>query len=591
MPIYSAPTKDTLFLLSEWLKVHERADIPGYDELTPDFVETVVSAMARFAENVTFPINAAGDREGCSFSDGEVTTPSGFKEAYRQYRDDGWFGLAAPQRYGGLDLPMVLASGATECLAASNPTFGMYVGTNKHATVLLRKGASEAQMDTYVPRLATGEWTATMVMTESGAGSDLGLMRAQAVEQPDGTYRISGTKIFISSGEHDLTSNIVHLVLAKIPGGPAGSKGISLFIVPKFLHADDGTLGERNGVWCESIEEKMGQHGSATCTLRFNRAVGYLVGAPHEGLRPMFEMMNATRISIGMQVTGIADVAYQNAVAYCRERKQGRSAGSGLSADEAEPIIAHPDVRRMLMICRSFSEGARALCLWTSLNLDVAERHADADTRRRHADLVAFLTPIIKGYLSDVAEEVTSTAMQCFGGYGYIVETGVEQYLRDVRVTRIYEGTSGMQALDLVGRKLLALRGAGLRVLMQRIQRHLDRAEPLEPMREFNAALRSTSRDLAEASEWIGSHADRDAHTVGGAASHYLALAGVAVLTFVWCRLALACVTDDADAPIRRDKLATGRFFIEQFSPDTGPLLAKIRSGCDATMALDAESF
>jgi len=591
MPSYSAPINESKFLLCDWLKVHEIEDMPGFDELTPEFVESILSAMARFTETVTFPINMSGDRQGCSFSDGEVTTPDGFKQAYQRYRDDGWFGLSTPAEYNGMGLPMVLANAATEYMVASNPGFGMFVGMNETASKLLLNAASTAQKETYLPRFGSGEWSATMVMTEANAGSDLGLMRTRATEQDDGSFRIAGTKIFISSGEHDLSENIIHLVLAKIPGGPDGSKGISLFIVPKFLVNEDGSLGAHNNVHCESIEEKMGLHGSATCTMRYDDAIGHLVGKKHEGLRPMFEMMNATRVFVGMQATGNANLSYQNAANYCKERSQGRSPGSQMSANEAEAIIVHPDVRRMLMFCKSFSEGARAFCLWASLHLDISERHPDAEVRDRHATLAAFLTPIVKGYISDMAERSTSTALQCFGGHGYIVETGVEQYLRDVRVTRIYEGTSGIQAMDLVGRKLLALGGAGLHVLLEEVESHIEDCESISAMKEFNDALRSVTGDLSAASQWFATNANKDLDNIGATATHYLEMAGIVVLTFMWSQMALECLRKDTESLFRRQKIVTGRYFIQQFCPDTKALLQKIQYGCGATMELEPESF
>jgi len=591
MPSYGAPVNESKFLLCDWLKVHERDDVPGFDELTPELVQSILSAMARYAENVTFPINMSGDRQGCSFSNGEVTTPDGFRQAYQQYRDDGWFGLTTPIEYGGMGLPMVLANAATEYMVASNPGFGMFVGMNETASILLLSCASTAQKETYLPRFCSGEWSATMVMTETNAGSDLGLMRARAIEQDDGSFRITGTKMFISSGEHDLSENIIHLVLAKIPGGPDGSKGISLFIVPKFLVNEDDSLGARNNVHCQSIEEKMGLHGSATCTMQFDDAIGHLVGKAHDGLRPMFEMMNATRIFVGMQATGNANLSYQNAASYCKERTQGRSYRSQMSANEAEAIIVHPDVRRMLMFCKSFSEGARAFCLWTSMHFDISKRHVDADVRHRHAALVAFLTPIVKGYISDVAERSTSTALQCFGGHGYIVETGVEQYLRDVRVTRIYEGTSGIHAMDLVARKLLAVDGAGLHVLFEEIESHIDDCESIDAMTEFNDALRSVTRDLSAASQWFAKNATKDLDNIGATAAHYLEMAGIVALTFVWSQMALECLKNDTESEFRQGKVATGRYFIQQFCPDTKALLQKVQYGCGATMALDYESF
>jgi len=591
MPTYAAPTRDINFLLNEWLDLQQYSDMAGFEDVTPEFTETVVESMGRFAENVTFPLNMSGDRQGCRWKDGEVTAPDGFKEAYQQFSEDGWFSLSSEPEYGGQGLPAVLGLAVTEMLISSNVSFSMFTGLNKGAMDILEQFGSIKQKELFLPRLNTGEWNATMDLTEGNAGTDLGLMRTRAEPQPDGSFHIYGSKIFISSGEHDLADNIIHMVLAKIPGGPSGSKGISLFIVPKYHINPDGSAGEKNAVFCDSIEEKLGLHGSATCAISYEAAVGQLVGKEHDGMRAMFAMMNTTRLFVGLQALALSEVSYQNAADYARERLQGRIPGSANPPGQPDRIIKHPDVRRMLMFCKSFTEGARALCYWTGVQLDVSKKHANAETRKEAAELVALLTPVVKAYTTDMAEITTSTALQCFGGHGYIVETGMEQYLRDVRIGRIFEGANGVQAMDLVGRKLLATGGAGLNILLARITDFIESHKHNEVLGTFIVPLQKGLCNLEQASQWIFENAMERPENVGSVASNYLALLGTVSVGFMWSLIALKCTEHNTEKPFYQNKIKTGRFFLEQMIPDTAAHLARIEAGADTVMALDEEAF
>ncbi|MCG8693835.1 MAG: acyl-CoA dehydrogenase family protein, partial [Minwuiales bacterium] len=455
MPTYEAPIEDFKFVLHELLQIERYSNLPGFEEATPDLVDAILEEGGKFMSEVVAPLNQVGDSEGCTWNDGEVTTPTGFKEAYKAYCEAGWGGLTAEPDYGGQGLPHVIGFAFNEMGSAANQSFSMYPGLSHGAYEAILAHGTEEQKQTYLPKIVEGTWTGTMNLTEPHCGTDLGLMRTKAEPQDDGSYSVTGTKIFISAGEHDMSENIIHLVLAKIPGGPEGIRGVSLFIVPKFLINDDGSLGERNAVKCGSIEHKMGIHGNSTCVMNYDGAVGYLIGEPHRGMRAMFTMMNAARLGVGIQGLSQSVVAYQNAVTYAKDRVQGRSI-SGAKAPEkaADPIIVHPDVRRMLMTIRAFNEGARALALWTGLNIDFAHKHPDPQARKDAEDLVALITPMIKSYLTDMGYECATMAQQVYGGHGYIKEWGMEQFVRDARSTQIYEGANGIQALDLVGRKL-----------------------------------------------------------------------------------------------------------------------------------------
>ena len=455
MATYTAPLADMRFVLNDLLGEEQIGDLPGADEVTPDLVDAILEEAAKVCEGLLFPLNRSGDEEGCHFENGVVRTPEGFKEAYRTFTEGGWTSLACDTEHGGQGLPETINTLVEEMICSANLSFGIYPGLSRGVYLALKAFGSEALKETYLPRLADGTWSGTMCLTESQCGTDLGLLNTRATPGDDGAYTITGTKIFISAGEHDLTENIIHLVLARTPDAPEGTRGISLFLVPKVSVAGDGSLGPANGVACGSIEHKMGIHGSSTCVINFDDATGFLVGDLNKGMRAMFVMMNTARLAVGIQGLGLAEAAYQGAAAYARERLQGRSLGGPKCPDKpADPIIVHPDVRRMLLTMRAYVEGARALGAWVSLHMDVAARHADADRRRQSQDLVELLTPVVKALFTDIGFEAGNLAMQVFGGHGYIREHGIEQYVRDARITQIYEGTNGIQALDLVGRKL-----------------------------------------------------------------------------------------------------------------------------------------
>ncbi len=475
MPSYKAPVDDVMFLLNDVFHVERYNNLPGFAEATPDLVEAVLGEAAKFCETVLTPLNRIGDKEGCRrHPDGSVTTPAGFKAAHKQFTEGGWLGLAAPTEFGGQGLPTVIAQAVSEFVCSANMAFSMYSGLTQGAVAALFTHADAAQKALYLPKLISGEWAGTMNLTEPQCGTDLGLIRTRAAPQADGSYKITGTKIFISAGEHDLTSNIVHLVLARIEGAPEGTRGISLFIVPKFLPAGDGGVGARNTVSCGSIEEKMGIHGNATCVMNYDGATGWLVGEANRGLQAMFVMMNEARLNVGLQGLALSEVAYQNAAAYAKERLAGRAlTGAKFPDKPADPIIVHPDVRRMLMTIRAFNEAARALVLWTALKTDIAQRSQDAGEREAADDHLGLMTPVIKGVLTDQGFANTVAAQQVFGGHGYIAEHGMEQFVRDARIPMIYEGANGIQALDLVGRKLPKDGGRALRAFFGEVSAYI----------------------------------------------------------------------------------------------------------------------
>ena len=595
MPIYKAPVRDMRFVLHELLGIERSlGSLPGFEEVSADLVDQVLEEAAKVGEQVVAPTNRDGDRVGVTrHADGRVTTPPGFREAYRALAEGGWTGIACDTEHGGHGLPGVLHAFVEEIVMASNLALSLYPGLTYGAYVTLSRYADETARALYLPKLATGEWTGCMCLTESHCGTDLGLLRTKAEPAGDGSYRVSGTKIFITGGEQDLTDNIVHLVLARLPDAPPGVRGISLFLVPKRLPDADGNPGEANGVECRSVEHKMGIHGASTCVMGFEGAKGWLVGEPHRGLPTLFSMMNHERLMVGQQGLAVAEAAYQNAAAYARDRLQGRAAAGAAFPDQAaDPIIVHPDVRRMLMGTRAFTEGARALFGWVRSRVDVLEKHPDAAEREAAEDLVALFIPVVKAYLTDAASAACNDCLQVLGGHGYIAEWGMEQFVRDVRIAQIYEGANGIQALDLAGRKL-AMHGGRLpeRYFVE-IERFLA-THDTEPMHEFTVPLERTLQQLREATDWIRGNAAADPDAVGAASTDYLHLFGLTALAHMWAWSAAVALdaAEGDNSGFYAAKLATARFFFARVLPRTDAHLAMLKAGSASLMALDAETF
>ncbi|MAU53468.1 MAG: acyl-CoA dehydrogenase [Roseovarius sp.] len=592
MPSYTPPTRDMQFVLHEVLNVSEQ-DVPGYAELEPDFTAAVLEEAGKIASEVLMPLNAVGDTEGCHLENGVVRTPTGFKAAFDQVREGGWTALDLPEDYGGQNMPYILGTAVGEMFSGANQAFTMYQGlTHGAASAILAHGSDE-QKATYLPKMVACDWTGTMNLTEPHCGTDLGLMRTRAEPQGDGTYRITGQKIFISAGEHDMAENIIHLVLARIPGGPEGIKGVSLFIVPKFLVNEDGSLGARNGVSCGKIEEKMGIHGNSTCVMNYDGATGYLLGQEHKGMRAMFTMMNEARIGVGMQGLAQAEVAYQNALAYARERLQGRAVTGPENPDgPADPLIVHPDIRRSLMDQKSFIEGARAFMLWGAELIDRSHRGGDAAAE----GLISLMTPVIKGFLTDEGYDMTVLAQQVYGGHGYIEEWGMSQFTRDARIAMIYEGANGVQALDLVGRKLAQDGGKHVMAFFDLVKTFLKENEGDEGLKkDFLDPLKAASKDLQAAGMFFMQNGMKNPNAALAGSYDFMHLFGHVCLGLMWARMAKAAhaalEAGTSDERFYRAKLATGRFYMTRRLPATALHLARIESGAEPVMALEAEAF
>ena len=597
MPTYKAPVEDTLFLLNDVFAIQRYSNLPGFADVA-DMLEPILVEGAKLCEEVLQPLNRTGDKEGCTrHADGRVTTPKGFKEAYDAYRHGGWMGLAVPEAYGGQGLPYTLSAVINEFSSAGNMALAMYPGLTMGAMAALLVHGTEEQKQTYVTRMVTGDWTGTMNLTEPHCGTDLGLLKTKAIPNGDGSYAISGSKIFISAGEHDMAENIVHLVIARIEGAPAGTKGISLFVVPKFLVNADGSLGARNGVVCGSIEHKMGIHGNSTCVMNYDSATGWLVGAENKGLNAMFVMMNEARLGVAIQGLAQSDVAYQNAVSYAKDRIQGRAL-SGAKAPEkaADPIIVHPDVRRNLMSIRAFNEAARAFVLWTALKSDVAHRSFDAKDRQEADDLMGLMTPILKGMLTDVGFDNAVKAQQMFGGHGYVEEWGMSQFVRDARIAMIYEGANGIQALDLVGRKLPKDGGRAVMAFFNEVGTFIKENEGDETLKALMKPLQVSLGHLQQATMWFMQNAMAKPDNAGAGSHDYMHCFGLVALGYMWARMSKTAqdkLKAGANGSTERmnHKLITARFYMERMLPETAAHLARITSGADSMMALPADAF
>jgi alkylation response protein AidB-like acyl-CoA dehydrogenase len=594
MPTYQAPLRDMRFALNEVLKIDSYSNLPGFADAPADVIDAILEGGAKFAGDVLAPLNAVGDKEGCKrAADGSVKTPTGFKDAYKQLVETGYMAMSAHPSYGGQGLPRIVQLVFSEMCSSANMAFSMYPGLTHGAYSAILEGADDNQKATYLPKMATCEWAGTMNLTEPQCGTDLGLIKTKAVPQADGSYKITGQKIWISGGEQDLADNIIQLVLARIEGGPEGIKGISLFIVPKFLVNKDGSLGARNAFQCGGLEEKMGIHGNATCVMHYEGATGYLVGEAHKGMRTMFVMMNEARLGVGVQGLAQAEVAYQNAAIFARERVQGRSI-TGAKAPEkpADPIIVHPDVRRMLMDARCFVEGARMLAYWVALEGDLMHVSPDEHVRTKAEDRMALLTPVIKSYFTDKGFKAASDAMQLHGGAGYTREQGVEQFVRDARIAMIYEGTNGIQALDLVGRKLAANGGRAVFAFFSDLEEFATANEAVEGMTPYVEGVKAARAQLQEATMWLMQNGMSNFDNAGASSNDYLHLFGLAALSMMWGKMAKAALEKSGSGdPFYENKLLTARYFFERVLPDATSHLAKVKTGAGPVMALKPEAF
>jgi acyl-CoA dehydrogenase len=591
MPTYFAPVKDQQFILHDVLKL-SASNIPGYSDLDHEFTAAILEESGKLANEVMAPLNVIGDKEGCHLENGVVRTPDGFKEAFEQFRAGGWASIDMPEKYGGQYIPSVLASAVNEHFLASNQSFSMFHGLTHGAASAILAHGTEDQKDMYLPRMASCEWTGTMNLTEPQCGTDLGLMRTKAEPNKDSSFSITGQKIFISSGEHDMAENIIHLVLAKIPGGPNGIKGVSLFIVPKFMVKSDGNLDERNRLSCGALERKMGIHGNPTCVMNYDGATGFLLGEAHKGMRAMFTMMNEARLGVGMQGLGQASIAYQNAAVYAKDRLQGRDVTGTKNPDgPADPLIVHPDVRRSLMDQKSFVEGARALILWGSTWIDQANRQSDAE-----ADgIISLITPVIKGFLTDQGYAMTIQAQQIYGGHGYIEEWGMSQFTRDARIAMIYEGANGVQALDLVGRKLGQNGGRHALAFFDLVKTFCKENSDIEPMDSFVTPLKKASKDLQAAAMYFMQNGMKNPNDALAGSNDFMHMFGHVCLGLMWAKMAKAALfaldNKATDTEFYLTKLTTGRYYMARHLPATALHLERITSGSDIVMELEASVF
>ena len=601
MTLYRAPVEDSLFVLNDVLQIQKYNNLPGFADATPDMIEAILGEAGKLAEEVLHPLNEIGDREACTWhEDHTVTTPTGFKDAYDLYSESGWGSLPFPEEYGGQGLPSTLNTAVQEYIISANMAFSMYPGLTGGAAAALIEHADEEQKQAYVPKMLSGEWSGTMNLTEPHCGTDLGMMRTKAVPQEDGTYKISGQKIWISAGEHDMSGNIIHLVLARIEGAPEGVDGISLFIAPKYLLDENGNPGERNGMTCGSLEHKMGINGNATSVMNYEDATGFLVGKEHRGLKAMFVMMNEARLGVGVQGLAQSEIAYQNAADWARERLQGRSiSGVKFPEQKADPIIVHPDIRRILMTLRSFNEAARAFLFWSSLKSDISRRSEDTHEKQAAHDYMELLTPIVKGVLTDKGFDNTVMAQQVFGGTGYTKDQGVEQFVRDARIAMIYEGANGIQALDLVGRKLPSKGGRAVQAYFKEVGKFCSKHKENEAMKPYIGPLSKALSDLQAATMWLVQHGMSNPDNAGAASTDYMHLFGLIALGHMWAlmtetaqkKLAQGGENANGSAQFLENKLVTGKFFMERIIPESATHLVRIQTGCETMMELDAEAF
>lgn len=597
MPQFNAPIRDFEFVLKELLKVDSIDGLKGFDEIDSDLISSLLSEGAKLCEEVLFPLNQSGDSEGLKFDKGNVSMPSGFKEAYETYIQSGWTSFTCDPEYGGQGLPEVVNMPIIEMMCSANLSFGMTPGLTHGAYNAIHMHGSDELKKKYLPKMVDGAWTGVMCLTEPQCGTDLGLIRTTATPTgKDNEYKINGSKIFISAGEQDLTDNIIHLVLAKLPGAPEGMKGISLFVVPKIKVNDDGSLGKANNVTCGSIEHKMGIHASPTCVMNYDDSVGYLLGDPHKGLRAMFTMMNEARLYVGVQGLGLAEVSYQNAAAYAKDRLQGRALKGAKYADKpADPLIVHPDIRKMLLTMRCFTEGARALSIYTALQMDILKRHEDEEARTKADDFVQLITPILKAYFTDVGHESTNLGMQIFGGHGYIKEYGMEQYVRDARIAQIYEGANGIQALDLVGRKLPKHTGRYLRSLFHPAADFVEKHRDNSDMAEFTKHLHKALGIGQQASLWIAANGMGNPEEAAAGSTDYLRLMALVAFAYMWAQMAETALAGIKNNPSDKEfyeaKLSTARFFMNKILPHSYGLLAAIANGAKSVMEMKEEAF